>query len=89
MSEQTTSDELLDQIAVWANKIPEAGPIRMLLLKRPTINVSTALQTHIDYHRTHEIAAQEVKAVASERFHHDSARYLQKIKDGKPPGDYT
>jgi hypothetical protein len=32
---ELTSKDLLDQIAHWANQIPEAGPIRALLARRP------------------------------------------------------
>lgn len=85
MSEQCTSDELLDQIVEWAYKIPEASPIRMLLIKRPTINVSTVIQQHIDYHYSMEAAAESTGAVASERFHRKSAEYLEKIKRGEGP----
>ena len=85
MSEQTTSDDLLDQIARWADQIPEAGPIRALLTKRPTINVSTVIQQHIDYHYSMEAGAESTGATASERFHRKSAEYLEKIKRGEPP----
>jgi hypothetical protein len=35
MTDPVPSKDLLDQIAHWANQIPEAGPIRALLSHRP------------------------------------------------------